>query len=255
MKRIRIDNDFLLTWRIKRAGINEDLTNAIKMSLVASVKSDGLIHCVSVPFDIVDDSIVRAEITPAIAQWEGIYNFVLKYEFEYPSYVDNNEKVAVDKNAFIIVSRTAQADEITLIDVESDVLIGLKGEKGDAFTFDDFTPTQIEQLQQPAIDASVVALQSANEANTARDKANASALNADSKATLAVTATSNANTATSQANTARDNAITATTNANNRALYAKEQGDYAKAQGEVVAGYTLITSIAGTVEYNELTII
>lgn len=333
MRKIRIGNDFLVAWRIKRAGINEDLTNAVNMSVVASVKAEGQIHSVVVPFDIVDDSIIRVEMTPAIAQWEGIYNFVLKYEFEYPSYVDNNEKVAVDKNAFIIVSRTSQADEITLIDIESDVLIGLKGEKGDsAFTVwnkanggDNTYQDWIDFLQSPANE--IEGIVSANEAiridnentrksnETARksseatrtsneqtrqsnesDRVDSEGLRIASESvrvgaedgrvsaenqrvidetkretlydntvilkgqvetlkTETETATQGAITATSQANTARDNAITATTNANDKALYAQEQGDYAKAQGEVVAGYTLITTIEGTIQYNELNII
>ncbi len=170
MKRIRQGNDFLVTWRIKRAGINEDLTQAVNMSLVASVKSDGLIHSKIVPFDIVDNSIVRIEVTPEIAQWEGIYNFVLKYEFVNPTYLDNNEKCAVDKNIFIIVPRTSQADEVVLIECESDVLIGLKGKKGDsAFTvwnkenggnntYDDW----LAFLQSPATE--IEGIVSANEA-------------------------------------------------------------------------------------------
>lgn len=42
---------------------------------------------------------------------------------------------------------------------------GLKGDKGDAFTFNDFTPEQVTLLQQPAIDA-------ADNANNAADNAN-----------------------------------------------------------------------------------
>ena len=214
MRKIRVGNDFLVAWRIKRAGINEDLTNAVNMSVVASVKAEGQIHSVVVPFDIVDDSIIRVEMTPAIAQWEGIYNFVLKYEFEYPSYVDNNEKVAVDKNAFIIVSRTSQADEITLIDIESDVLIGLKGEKGDsAFTVwnkanggDNTYQDWIDFLQSPANDAIVDADAATLRANNAADLANTKADEAD-------IATESANTATSQADDARDGALSATSDA------------------------------------------
>ena len=97
-------------------------------------------------------------------------------------------------------------------------------------------------------------------------------------------ATQEANTATTQANDARDRAIATTDetviakNATIQATqdtigakddyydvvkpdiiakgeYAIEQGNYAKAQGDIVAGYTLITSIEGIQEFNEINII
>ena len=225
MKRIRQGNDFLVTWRIKRAGINEDLTQAVNMSLVASVKSDGLIHSKIVPFDIVDNSIVRIEVTPQIAQWVGIYNFVLKYEFDYPSYADNNEKVAVDKNMFIIVSRTAQADEITIIECESDVLIGLKGEKGDsAFTvwnkenggnntYDDW----IDFLQAPA--TQIEGIVSANEAVRIENE-NQRVIDEGKREQLydnTVILKGEVETLKTETETAKDSAISAATLANDKA--------------------------------------
>lgn len=47
-------------------------------------------------------------------------------------------------------------------DIENAILFGLKGDKGDAFTFDDFTSEQILLLQQPAIDAAVYANEQGN---------------------------------------------------------------------------------------------
>ena len=44
-------------------------------------------------------------------------------------------------------------------------LIAQKGDKGDAFTYDDFTPEQIEELQRPASEAAVVALAAAKGAD------------------------------------------------------------------------------------------
>ena len=251
MRKIRVGNDFLVAWRIKRAGINEDLTNAVNMSVVASVKAEGQIHSVVVPFDIVDDSIIRVEMTPAIAQWEGIYNFVLKYEFEYPSYVDNNEKVAVDKNAFIIVSRTSQADEITLIDIESDVLIGLKGEKGDsAFTVwnkanggDNTYQDWIDFLQSPANEIKADSESAIEDVNNAVTNINEVVI-------------PNAEIATQEATDAKNDYYNVVRpDIQSKGEYAIEQGNYAKAQGDIVAGYTLITSIEGVQEFNEINII
>lgn len=44
-------------------------------------------------------------------------------------------------------------------------LIAQKGDKGDAFTYDDFTPEQIEELQRPASEAAVVASEAAKGAD------------------------------------------------------------------------------------------
>lgn len=52
---------------------------------------------------------------------------------------------------------------------------GDKGDKGDPFTYEDFTPEQIKELQKPATDAGAVALAAANKANAAADKANQAA--------------------------------------------------------------------------------
>ena len=244
MNRIRIGNDFLVAWRIKRAGINEDLTLAKNMSLVANVKSDGLFHSQIVPFEIIDDSIVRIEITPLIAKWVGVYNFVFKYEFEYPSYLDNNEKCTVDKNIFIIVGLTADADDINFIECESDVLIGLKGEKGDsAFvvwqkengadkTYQDW----IEFLQSPANDAIADADAATVRANNAADLANTKAGLADDAATLATQKAGLANDAADLANEkagdANDAAILANSKAgeaNDAAIRAESSADDADA--------------------------
>ena len=53
-------------------------------------------------------------------------------------------------------------------------LPGEKGDKGDPFTYDDFTPEQIAELQRPATEAAKVA-------NEAADKANQAAESVDGK--------------------------------------------------------------------------
>lgn len=71
--------------------------------------------------------------------------------------------------------------------------------KGDPFTYEDFTPEQIAELQKPALDAAVVA-------NAAATKANEAANSANDAATIANMAAENAeatNTKVSAAETAR----------------------------------------------------
>lgn len=46
-------------------------------------------------------------------------------------------------------------------------MVALPGEKGDPFTYDDFTPEQIADLQRPATEAAAVANQAAENANKA----------------------------------------------------------------------------------------
>ena len=52
---------------------------------------------------------------------------------------------------------------------------GEKGDKGDPFTYADFTPEQIAELQQPATEAAKTANEAATEASTAAEKANEAA--------------------------------------------------------------------------------
>lgn len=109
-----------------------------------------------------------------------------------------------------------------------------RGDKGEPFTYNDFTEEQITNLQKPAIDAAAIA-------NEAADKANIAATNADDKASLANTAAQTANTAASNADQATADAINATadaeaatnsanqaaTNANNAASSANSAADNA----------------------------
>lgn len=109
-----------------------------------------------------------------------------------------------------------------------------RGDKGEPFTYDDFTEEQITNLQKPATDAAAIANRAAENANTA-------ATNANDKASLANTAAQTANTAASNADQATADAVNATadaeaatnsanqaaTNANNAASSANSAADNA----------------------------
>ena len=58
---------------------------------------------------------------------------------------------------------------------------GEKGDKGDPFTYADFTPEQIAELQQPATEAAKTANEAATEATEAAGKANEAAQGIDAK--------------------------------------------------------------------------
>lgn len=148
--RIRQGNDFIFLWAIERNGEPEDFSNAVNVRLhfknydcVGEVKS----------FQIVDGNIVRVEVSQEWASNLGAYRLILSYEFENQSYSDGDQKCVVDVLAFNIVPKTSEADDVSEMAKTTDIMIGLKGDKGDPFTYDDFTPEQIEDLKRPAIEA------------------------------------------------------------------------------------------------------
>jgi hypothetical protein len=146
-------------------------------------------------------------------------------------------------------------------------LPGEKGDKGDPFTYDDFTPEQIADLQRPATEAAAVANQAAEKANKAAtdiealgdrltaeeakresaesgrasaesDRAEAEVLRETSFSQMQTTLEgliSDTNTATSNANTAAGNAENAATEANNSATLANEAADKANQAAESIA--------------------
>ncbi len=92
-----------------------------------------------------------------------------------------------------VVESSDELGEMTDGEIALDAAVYLQGEKGDPFTYDDFTPEQIEDIKRPATEA----------------------------AELAETAAGHAEQATSDANDAA-------ASANEKAGYAQQQGDYAK---------------------------
>lgn len=100
-------------------------------------------------------------------------------------------------------------------------LPGIKGDKGDAFTYDDFTPQQIAELQRPATEDAAVANAAAQRAEAAAESvqsavedAEQASQSAQKAATAAQEAVTNANTAIGKAETAINNANTAAETAN-----------------------------------------
>lgn len=137
-----------------------------------------------------------------------------------------------------------------------DYELSITGSKGAPFTYEDFTQEQITDLKQPAIDASVVALDKAEKASMAADLANEkaglanqSAINANSATTAATTATQNANTATTAAN----NATQQSTIATQESVTATENANRVVGQAnEVISSATLATNNANTAAQNAI---
>lgn len=107
---------------------------------------------------------------------------------------------------------------------EEEWLASLKGEKGDAFTYSDFTPEQIADLKKPAVDAAKDAAEAAEKARTAATEAGKAAGTANQAATNASEAAKQATEAKAAADEAATTAVQAATNAAkiNQAIQAEE---------------------------------
>ena len=151
---------------------------------------------------------------------------------------------------------------------ETVALPGEKGDKGDPFTYDDFTPEQIAGLQRPATEAAAVANQAAEKASKAatyikalgdtltaeeakRESAESRRASAESERAEAEVQRetsfsqmqttlegliTDTRTATSNANTAAGNAENAATEANNSATLANAAAEKANQAAESVDG-------------------
>ena len=143
---------------------------------------------------------------------------------------------------------------------EEEWLASLKGEKGDAFTYSDFTPEQIADLKKPAVDAAKevtkaaeTATEAAKAADDAAGSANEAAKSATDAATDAVSAASKANNAAAVATAAGEAALTAAGNAasaaktasgTNTQIQTAEQQRASAEQGRVSAEQTRQTEFA-----------
>lgn len=166
----------------------------------------------------------------------------------------------------IIVHEQVVVPDAAVVE-EMVALPGEKGDKGDPFTYDDFTPEQIADLQRPATEAAAVANQAAENANKATsdikalgvkltaeeakresaessrasaesERAEAEALRESSFSQMQTTLEgliTDTRTATSNANTAAGNAENAATEANNSATLANEAADKANQAAESIA--------------------
>ena len=104
---------------------------------------------------------------------------------------------------------------------------GEKGDKGDAFTYDDFTEEQIAALQAPAVEAAAAANAAATTAEEKASLAESAAQEANDKAALANTAATDANNAAAKANDAAAKVSSAITDTEAAATKANEAAESA----------------------------
>ena len=114
-----------------------------------------------------------------------------------------------------------------------------KGDKGDPFTYDDFTPEEIEELQKPARDAAAEIQQDYN-TNVKQDygelKQDYAEVKQDAQAATGAAneAAELAERKAGVADDAADNANGAAQHAEDKGTYAKNQGDYAKQKADEI---------------------
>ena len=169
-----------------------------------------------------------------------------------------------DSDCIIVHEQVVVPDAVVVEEMVA--LPGEKGDKGDPFTYDDFTPEQIAELQRPATEAAKVANEAAEKANKAAtdikvlgdrltaeeakresaesgrasaesDRAEAEVLRESSFSQMQTTLEgliTDTRTATSNANTAAGNAENAATEANNSATLANAAADKANQAAESI---------------------
>lgn len=169
-----------------------------------------------------------------------------------------------DSDCIIVHEQVVVPDAVVVEEMVA--LPGEKGDKGDPFTYDDFTPEQIADLQRPATEAAAVANQAAEKANKAAtdikalgvtlmaeeakresaesgrtsaesERAEAEALRETSFSQMQTTLEgliTDTRTATSNANTAAGNAENAATEANNSATLANAAAEKANKAAESI---------------------
>jgi len=230
----RIGNDFSVYWILKENDVTLDVSTVVDFRI--KIVHDFSLSEHAPDFEIVNGSaLVKCEKEQLTKM--GSYSLIATWRVEDASFVGGYRDCAADVSKFEIVARTAQEDDDNTVTSEvaigfkgkqgfsayevwleagnvgtvEDYIAAIKGEQGADFTYEDFTPEQISNLQQPAIDAAEIATQAAEAATTAQGNANAAAEAANTAAGAVATVID-------AAEQVIDEAEQATVNANNSAV-------------------------------------
>lgn len=201
MKKIRIGKDLQVKWTILTNGKSEDLSGR-DLTLFLF---DPLKYSRQVPFEV-SANVISFTVHGTEQRRSGVYSLSL-----WENYGGIGQSVVDCCEAFQLVPVTCQESpdvsplspvELTMPTANIEVAIpglsayevavkngfvGTEQEwlaslKGEPFTYEDFTPEQLEALQKPAVDAATRADGAAQSANTAAGSANTAAQNANNVA-------------------------------------------------------------------------
>lgn len=127
--KIRIGNDFEYAWKLVNSEDSApiDLNTAIDMTVTARVYR----RRVNIPYDIVGNDTLLFKFNKNICSIVGDYNLELNCFLPDTNLAPKDREKTIDIDAFTIVSRTAQADNVKFITSTSDIAMAFKGEKGD----------------------------------------------------------------------------------------------------------------------------
>lgn len=127
--RIRIGNSFEYAWVLENSedlGLI-DLNTAINLTVTARVFRAQR----NVPYEIVGNDTLLFKFDRSICDIIGDYNLELNYFSPDTSLAPKDREKTIDIDAFAIVSKTAQADDVKFITSTSDIAMAFKGAKGD----------------------------------------------------------------------------------------------------------------------------
>ncbi len=201
MKKIRIGKDLQVKWTILTNGKSEDLSGR-DLTLFLF---DPLKYSRQIPFEV-SANVISFTVRGTEQRRSGVYSLSL-----WENYGGIGQSVVDCCEAFQLVPVTCQESpdvsplspvELTMPTANIEVAIpglsayevavkngfvGTEQEwlaslKGEPFTYEDFTPKQLEALQKPAVDAATRADGAAQSANTAAGSANTAAQNANNVA-------------------------------------------------------------------------
>lgn len=188
MRKVKIGNEFPYLMKIERAGVAVDLHQVQNPRLTRYVGRIGNV-AKDIPFDILNDGLLRVNVTRAIADRLGNYILEFSYDSLDATFPEGTRESCTDTEAFTIVLTSAEADADGDISSVADMLIGLRGkpfeskdftaEEWDSLKFklEHFSETDIASFKQPAVDAANIvyetvipaAEQATSNANEARN--------------------------------------------------------------------------------------
>lgn len=143
MKNIRDGNDIHFVWAIVRNGQPEDLSKIVRSQL--TLKSFSREQQLS--YEVVDVDKIRIELKREVTNEPGAYNLEFAYTITDTGFSDGLRNCCVDVDPCEIVTKSKYASASNEYAMTSEMAIAFKGDKGDPFTYDDFTPEQIEALK------------------------------------------------------------------------------------------------------------
>lgn len=177
MLRFNFDNDFKFTIIPKLNGEPIGLSGLEDMKLVISNQCR---NANFTPIWEITDVGIDIEVQKEMIKWTGVYTVFLTYRRPDGTYSDFFQDKKIGCPTFEIVPVGCNTDndgedvvigvspeykgdkgdsayqiavENGFVGTEEEWLTSLKGETGDAFTYEMFTPDQIEELQKPATEA------------------------------------------------------------------------------------------------------